>query len=162
MKKILVLILFLPIICYCQNTVRIPTMTKVNEADTLNLNYGYDLFKLEIVPCYIDNYYRITIGCLDSLNKEEVLAQSEVNFQLHVNKKEYKMPDGKFEWDYEATILSNDIIKNDYFTIPDCSRERILNCFIRVLENKRYSVKLFDQNDNYCEFKILNGTAWGW
>jgi hypothetical protein len=162
MKKLLFLFLLIPLFSYSQNIVRIPWMEKENDtAITSRISPGFELFKLIINPCYKDRYYKITLESLDSLNKETVLSQAEISFKLIVYRKDYKMPDGKYEWDYEATIKSNETWKDDYLEIGDCSDTKHLICYFRTKVNEKYSVKLYSDETQYCEFGIENGVVWG-
>jgi hypothetical protein len=154
MKKIIFLFLFIPIFAFGQNVVTIMSISKVEESIICSDVSDYELYTIKISPGYQDRNYTIKMICVNSIGKETILSQPEINVELIIHKKNYKMPDGKFEWDYETEVESNDIWTDEYIEIGDCSNQKHLTCLIRVKKSEKYKVKVFVGEKEYSEFEI--------
>jgi hypothetical protein len=91
---------------------------------------------------------------VDSAGIEEVLSQPEINAELIVHRVEYRMSDGKYEWDYMTEVKSNDIWTDEYIEIGDCSNSKTIDCLIRVKKTERYKIKTYTGEQEYAEFQI--------
>jgi hypothetical protein len=154
MIKILLLILFIPLFGYSQNVITIMSLDKVEEMLNPADISEYELYMLKIFPGYKDNSYKIEMIKIDSAGSETVLSGPEINVTLIVFRTEYRMSDGKYEWDYKTEVKSNDIWTDEYIEIGDCSGAKHLNCLLRVKKTEKYIIKTYRNNKEYEKFRI--------
>lgn len=150
MKRLIFIILFLPALCFGQNILTHAHLTYVPEkADLL----PGDFYTLEISPGYQDRNFRIEILQKDSTGKELILKSVEIRTQLTIYRKDHKMPDGKYEWDYETWIKSNESYSDEMISIGDCAGQRKLTGSLR-LKSEKYTVRIHHSSQHYIEFTI--------
>jgi hypothetical protein len=154
MYRLILLFLFIPLFCYSQNTVTIMSLDKVRENSNQSDVSDYELHILKIWPGYEDRSFKIKMIKVDSAGKEEVLSQPEIKADLIVHRVEYRMPDGKYEWDFITEVKSNDTWTDEYIEIGDCSNSKSINCLIRVKKTEIYKIITYAGEQEYAEFQI--------
>jgi len=154
MKKIVFLFLLIPIFAFGQNVVTIISISKVEESIICSDVSDYELYTIKISPGYQDRNYTIKMIKIDSIGNETILSKPEINVELIIHKKDYKMPDGKYEWDYETEVKSNDKWTDQYIEIGDCSNQKHIMCLLRVKKTEKYKVKVFIGEKENSEFAI--------
>jgi len=152
MKRIIILfLLFIPVLCFGQNIITHVSLKFVPEkADLLT----GDFYVMEISPGYKDRDFQISISQKDSLGTEEILDSVNINTVLTIYRKDYKMPDGKYEWDFETWIKSNETYTGDIISIGDCSNQRKLSASLRLSNSKQYLIRIKYNDRHYIQFKI--------
>jgi hypothetical protein len=162
MAKIILFFFFIPLFSYSQNIVTHISISKVEESVNPEDISDYELYTIKISPGYQDRNFTIKLIKIDRVDNETILSQPEINVELIIHKKNYKMSDGKFEWDYETEVKSNDTWTDEYIEIGNCSNQKHLTCLIRVKKSEKYKVKVFvGEKEYYREFEIRNGDAKG-
>ena len=144
MLKILLFVFLTPLFGYCQNI--ITTVGIYREIDTSMFTESeYINYSLKISPGYHDRLFKLELIKKDSLKNETILSQPEINVNLIVHKKEYKITgSNKYEWDYSTEVKSNDTYTDEYLTVPDCSNTRNLNCLLRLKKIENYKIKIYN------------------
>jgi hypothetical protein len=154
MKKILLIFLFTPLFCYSQNVITIISLEKVVETVNTADVSEYELYNLKISPGYRDRSFTIEMIIIDSTGKEVMLSRPEINVNLIIHRTEYRMSDGKYEWDYMTEVKSNDIWTDEYIEIGDCSKSKHLDCLLRVKKTEKYKIKVYHGSKDPWVFEI--------
>lgn len=154
MYRLILLFLFIPLFGYPQNIITIMNLNKIDE--TLNPAdvSEYELYNLKISPGYKDDSYIIEMIYIDSTGKEVMLSRPEINVNLIIHRTEYRMPGGKYEWDYKTEVKSNDTWTDEYIEIGDCSNKKYLDCTLRVKKTGKYKIKIYHGEKDPWEFHI--------
>ena len=151
MKKLLFFLLLIPGFCFGQNMVTMMYMRYVPEK--MDLLPG-DYYILEISPGYKDKDFRIEILQKDEKGIEKIIKDVTVKTELTIHKTDFKMPDGKYEWDYITSIKSNETYSDEMLQIGDCTGMKRLSCGIRLKSDEKYSVRIHNNESNFTEFAI--------
>ena len=154
MLKIIFFLFFLPLFGYSQNMLTVMWISKVEEATLCSDVSEYELYTIKISPGYRDRNFTIKLIKIDSIGNETILSQPEINVELIVHRTDYKMPDGKYEWDYKTEIKSNDIWTDEYIEIGDCSNSKHLKGLLRLKKSEKYKIKVNYGNKEDTEFVI--------
>jgi hypothetical protein len=154
MIKIILIILFIPLFGYSQNVVTIMSLDKVELIVNPSDSAENEIYDLKISPGYKDRSYKINLIRIDSIEGEITLSRPEINVELIVHRTDYRMPDGKYEWDYMTEVKSNDVWLDDYIEIGDCSGTKHLDCFLRVRKSEKYKIKIYHGSKDPWEFLI--------
>jgi|WetSurMetagenome_2_1015567.scaffolds.fasta_scaffold38937_4 hypothetical protein len=154
MLKIIFFILFVPLFAYSQNMLTVMWISKVEEATICSDVSDYELYIIKISPGYRDHSYKFTMIQIDSAGGETILSQPEINVELIVHRADFKMPDGKYEWDYTTEVKSNDIWTDKYIEIGNCSNQKLLTCLLRVKKTEKYKIKVNYGEKEDTEFLI--------
>lgn len=155
MKKLIIILILFPMFCFGQNVITHAYIEKNTSKDNLS---PYDIFYLKISPGYKDQGYKIEVVQIDNSGKEIILTKPEISVDLLVYKKNYRMPDGKEEWDYETVVKSNDIWTDEYLDIGDCSNSKLITCTLRLRNTEKYKIRIYQKEEINFEFLIVKGT----
>lgn len=152
MKRILTLfLLFLPVLCFGQNIITHVQLRHVPEkADLL----PGDFYVMEISPGYKDREFRIEILQKDNAGTEQLSDSVNIKTELTIYRSDHKMPDGKYEWDFETWIKSNETYSDEMISIGDCAGQRKLTCSLRLKSEEKYIIRVRYGNALYIEFII--------
>ncbi|MFA5404885.1 MAG: hypothetical protein WC358_08125 [Ignavibacteria bacterium] len=156
MKIILLFLLCFPLSGYSQNVITDISISKVEESITCSDVPEYELYKIEISPGYSDHTYKFIL-MIPGKTHTKVLSQPEINVDLTVYKKNYKMPDGEEEWDYETEVKSNDVWFDEYIEIGNCSNSKYITCLLQLKKKERYKILVYNNDKYLAEFKIEDG-----
>ena len=154
MLKLLFYFFLLPIFCYPQNIITFMSLDKVEETLNPAEISEYELYSLKISPGYRDRNYIVEMIKIDSAGKEVVLSRPEINVDLIIHRTEYRMSDGKYEWDYMTEVKSNDVWLDEYIEIGDSSCTKHIDCLLRVKKTKKYKIKAYHGEKDPWEFLI--------
>jgi hypothetical protein len=141
MIKVLLIILLFPALLMSQNVVSHVTIEKDK---TITPEFEYKIYYLKIFPGYKDKNYKFELMKQDSVWKEIIYSNPEINVELIVHKKDYPVPGTTYvEWDYSTEIKSNDIWTDSMIEIGDCSNSKSLNCLIRLPNKVTYYINIY-------------------
>jgi len=152
MKRILItFLLFLPVLSFGQNIITFVSLKYVPEkADLL----PGDFYVLEISPGYQDRDFQISVTQKENTVTENIKDSVNIITVLTIHRKDYKMPDGKYEWDYETWIKSNETYTGGIISIGDCSGQRKLSASLRLNYLENYIVRVHYNDRHYIQFLI--------
>lgn len=154
MIRLILLFLFIPVLCSAQNMITTMSLSKVIDSTYSKDGMEYDLYTLKIYPGYKDRNFIIELTQKDSSGKEVILSRPQIKAELIIHRADYKMPDGKYEWDYSTEVKSNNTWKDEHIEIGDCSNMKYVKCFIRVKNSEKYKIITYNDDEKYGEFLI--------
>jgi hypothetical protein len=155
MIKLLFFFFLLPLFCYPQNIITFASISKAVEETKAADDSEFEFYKIRISPGYQDHSYKIKIIQTDGAGKDTILDESVINVKLIIHRKNFKPENSdKIMWDYETEIKSNDVLKNEYVEVGDCSDSKNLNCFIRLNKTLKYKIHVYHKENSKFEFLI--------